>query len=716
MTIKKIRSACCGCYLQCSVIGHVEDGKIIKITGEPDDPTTHGSICPKGANFGEYAHHPDRLKYPLKRIGERGEGKWKRISWDEALDEIVVKLKEVISKYSPLSVVGCPTYGRNAILVPFLNALGSPNALGTTDHCEGASIVSDYATVGNFVSNFSHIPDYKNSNCIFIWGTDPSVASNPEWVGIKKVRKERDVKLVVIDPRKIKPAEQATLYLQIRPGTDGALALAMLNVIINEGLYDKEFVEKWCFGFDKLAERVQNFTPEKVQDITWIPAEKIREVARMYATNTPTCLFNKLGLNQQGNSFYAHRAYASLQAITGNLDVPGGNLLPKRLPGFIHSRDLLGWEVFNIEKINVPDVPPENRELEGKRIGAKRFPLWAGPDGASHDAHHQSVFKAMLYDDPYPVKALISLGMNPVVASPNPEEVIRALKNLDLNVAMEHFMTPSAELADFILPASCWCEGDGTAGEFNYSIFTIIQKLVDPPGEAWSDGKFLIELAKRLNLDKFPKWKNMREFTEWRLKDTGYTFEDLKQKGLVHYPMEYKTYEKRGFKTPTGKVELYSTWCEKFGYDPLPNYREPYEGEIENPELAEKFPLIFTGRREIFYTKTAGHNLSWARKIMPHNTLEIHPDTAKARGIENDDWVWVENSKSKRIRVKAKVTEKIHPKVVSAVACWWEPDKPGPEHGCLDQNINVLASSDPPYDPVAGTPPMKRIPVEVYRD
>ncbi len=715
--VKIIRSACHACYIQCGVLGHVQDGKIVKITGDPENPVTHGSTCPKGRNFAEYAHHPDRLKYPMKRVGERGEGRWERISWDQALDEIAEKLNAVKEKYGPLAIAHAPTYGRFTMLAPFLRALGSPNLYNTTDTCEGAGFASDYVTFGAFVSHFAHASDYAHAKTIVMWGTDVSVSFNPHWVGMtKRLQEDKDVKLVVIDPRKTKPAGRAHLWLQIRPGGDGALALAALNVIINEELYDKDFVSKWTVGFDKLCECVQAYPPEKAEKLTWIPAKKIRQFAHLYATHKPSTIYNRCGLTQQTNSFGACRAYACLIAITGNLDVPGGNILPKRLKGLVRAPDLTGWGAYSTAKkrpFEGEKMLPQ--EVEERQIGAKRFPLWSGPTGSVHQAHMVSIYKALLHDDPYPLRALILHGLNPVVTAPNTHEVINALKTLDLYVQMEHFMTPSGELADYVLPACTWAEKEELGAEHEHGIMIIRQPLIDPPGEAWEDRKFIIELAKKMKLENFPKWNDIHDFNEWRLKETGITFEELRRKGIIRIPWKYREYEEHGFKTPSGKVELYSSLCEKFDYNPLPYYVEPWESELEFPELADEYPLIFTGRREYIYYHSQGHNLKWARRKVPNNTLEIHPDAAKKCKVKDGDWVYVENPKKRRIRVQANVTDKTHPEVVSAIVCWWCPEKEDWYEKALEQNINVLADSDPPYDHVAGTPRMRRIPVRVYK-
>jgi len=696
---KIVRSICQRCHCECGVLVHVRDGEVIKVEGDPEHPMSRGFTCIKARTYPGVTHHPDRLKYPLRRAGERAGGKWERITWDEALDAIAKKLTETRAKYGPESfatihgdgprpthyATGCLTY-----------ALGSPNYVSDNTHiCYLPSYVAGHWTMGGSIL-MDVGPDYRNSNCILIIGGNPLAAHPARGPEILGAMRERKAKLIVIDPRRIELADKADLWLQVRPGTDAALVLGMIRTIIDEELYDKEFVNKWCYGFDKLKERIEEYPVAKVADITWVPADKIREAARLYATTKPAALHQRVAVEHNINSTQTCRAIHLLVALTGNIDVPGGNVFPMPLPGYVSLSSLWAGE----------DIRP-GVEVEEKRLGAREYPLIAGAGAVAPLVPMPITHDAIRFGTPYPLKAVFCAGANIVVNMQSSRVLWESLKdNLELFVVTDLFMTPTAELADYVLPAATWLERDELCDVMYVNCIGARQKAIEPLYESWHDLKMAIELVKRLpwaNRKALP-WNSVDEFNEALVKGVGITFRELKEKGYLKWPMKHKKYQENGFNTPTGKVELYSTGFEEYGYDPLPFYIEPPESPLSTPELLNDYPLIlYTGGKHIEYFHSEGRQIAALRERVPDPLVEIHPETAKQANIEDGDWVWIETPqvRGERVRFKARLTDAVHPKMAHARHCWWFPEKPAPEHGCFDSNINVVLTDEPPREEIS---------------
>ena len=359
-------------------------------------------------------------------------------------------------------------------------------------------------------------------------------------------------------------------------------------------------------------------------------------------------------------------------------------------------------------------------EIEEKRIGSKEFPLVAGPDAVLPFVPSPLAIEAMLTGKPYPIKALYCAGGNPVVDVQNSKRTWKALKNLKLLVVTDFFMTPTAELADYVLPATTWLEREECCDISYMDYISARQKAIEPLYECWDDLKILIELVKRIpwaNREIVP-WNDVSECNEWMVRGMGVTFGDFKKKGYIAVPHQYKKYEGKGFDTPSGKVELYSTILEKHGYDPLPSFREPPESPISTPELMKDYPFILiTGGRHIAYFHSEGRQIPSLRKLAPDPEIEIHPDTAKGLNIDNGNWVWLETPqvRGERVRFKARLTSHIHPEIVHVPHGWWFPEKPAPEHGCFDSNINVVMSGDSPREEICASVPTRGTLCKVYK-
>lgn len=710
---KIVRTVCQACHCECGVLVKVKEGAVVEIDGDPSHPMNRGFICVKGRAERERQYHSDRLKYPLKRIGDRGAGKWERISWDEALNAIAEKLSAVKDLYGSESIAAIhgtgPRRSLTASLLPY--ALGSPNRISVDLHiCFAPSLVAEGLTVGHSIM-MEQGPDYNNAECIIVWGANPLESHPARGREITTAKRKRNTKLIVVDPRKTALASTADQWLQIRPGTDDALALGFINVIIERELFDNDFVSKWCIGFDELKDSVKAFTPEKVSEITWIPSDQIIRAAEMYAITKPAALHHRVAIEHNTNSAQTDRALIILIALTGNVDVKGGNLLPMHIDGYIPSIALAGAG---------PWLQPAPDILE-KRIGAKEFPLIAGPDAILPFVPSALAVDAIIDENPYPLKALYCAGANPVINVQNSKRVWKALKNhLDLLIVVDFFMTPSAELADFVLPAATWLEREECCDLSYMGCISARQKAIEPLYESWDELKILIELVKRIpwaNRKSIP-WENVAESNEWMVKGMGISFDELKQRGLIGVEHEYRKYEKEGFHTQSGKVELYSSIFKKFGYSPLPDFKEPPESPVSTPELMEEYPFILiTGGRSIAYFHSEGRQVPSLRKLVPDPVAQINPAAAKNLNVAEGDWIWLETPKVKgeRVKFKTSLTEGIHPKVVHVPHGWWFPERTGPEHGCFDSNISVVMSGDPPRDIICGSVATRGTLCKIYK-
>jgi anaerobic selenocysteine-containing dehydrogenase len=655
------------------------------------------TACPKGATIPDVMYHPARLLYPLKRIGRRGEGKWQRISWQEAINTIGQRLKEIKERYGPEAIhVSCGS-GQKHIGVQALaiakKLWPTPNTHWGRYTCETPDDMNNSVTFGDLIT-YEFGPDYAHSKCIILWGANPDATVPAQTRDIYRALR-KDAKVIVIDPRPIPMTERAQIWFRIRPGTDAALALAMINVIIGERLFDSEFVTKWCFGFDELRKHVKKYPPEWAAKITGLAKDEIVRAARTYATTKPGCIYVRLGSGgQQITSTQTSRAISLLVAICGNVDVPGGNLLYYRT-----FRDALFWHVYDMGKgIKGP------ANIEERRIGAKEYPLMHKE--AVCDV--PGVIRAM---EDGRVKALWCVADNLAVAEMDSRKIWKLMKNkLDFIFVSDFFMTPTAELADIILPAAFYTEIDTLVAAYLYpsNYITALKKIVKPLGECKDDREVAIEIAKAMGVDVSP-WGSVREFLNWRLKYLGITFDQLCQRrgSRITFPRKFRRYRNSTppFHTVSGKVELYSQVFESIGIEPLPTYQEPPESPVSTPELYRDFPLIYTHYRLPSYMHSEGRQIGHQRNLEPSPCLEINPQTASGLGISEGDWVYLETPKSKgewHLHYQARLVPQMHPDVVAGPHAWWFPEEPGPEHGCFDSNINAVLTLDPPYDPVVG--------------
>ncbi len=727
------KTICMWCHGNCEVNVHVKDGQLVKVVADekyPGNKELHAQTvrsCPRAVKAADWFHHPDRLDYPLKRSGERGEGKWGQISWEQAMDEIADKLDEIRNKYGAEAIATSSGTARthDEYRGRFFNLLGSPNNAGQGTICWGPANVVSAIVCGGSVVTASRPP----TKCTIMWGTNPQQSMWRLWLNTVR-RQDVGEKLIVIDPRRTRTAERADLWLPIRPGTDCALAMAMINVIIEEELYDKEFVNKWCYGFDQLSERAKEYPPDKVAEISWIPADKIREVARTYATNKPSIIVNHMGIEQLPNGIEALHARYILTAITGNLDIRGGELIRRRHPSIVSN--------FEIELNNL--MPAEQK---AKQIGSDRFRLMSFPGyeltiesaqrtGSefcrTHNclAHAPSVYEAMITGKPYPIRAMITMSSNPLVTQANTKHVYKALKSLDLYVVMDYWLTPSAEIADYVPPAASWLERPAFwTRDDTHPIIEVGEAALphQVPGQydRRRDYDLWRGLGIRLGQGEYWPWETLEDAFNSRLAPLGYnSIEEFiaKKNGSDRARFEDKTYEKVGFATPTTKVELYSTILEKLGYDPLPKYIEPVESP-NNIELTKEFPLILiTGARHQPFYHSEHRQVDSLRKMHPQPLVQINPKTASELGISDGDWVWIETPRG-RVRQKCQYFDGIDPRVVSAQHGWWFPEMPGEEpwlRGVWQSNIDVVTNDDPEHcNQINGGWPLRTLMCKIYK-
>ncbi|HEY5899054.1 MAG TPA: molybdopterin-dependent oxidoreductase [Burkholderiales bacterium] len=682
-----LKSTCRMCHGGCSTLLHVKDDRIVRIEGDPEGPLNHGRLCPMGHASLELVRSPKRLTHPQIRTGARGEGKWRRASWDEAYDYLCEKIRAIWDRYGKEGIaIGTGTGRHHLHWVPrFANMMGTPNAGNPgMAQCLFPRVNTMNLTYGQFAWC-----DYRGSRMpgsLLFWGHNPLTSSPDGEVGFQVLDAlKANPKIIVVDPRRTWLAKQAHVFLQLRPGTDDALALAMLNCIIADGSYDKAFVEKWTHGFDQLAERVKPFTPEWAQPITWVPAEKIRAAARLWMESQPGALEWGCAIEHTPNTIQTVRAISMLPALAGSIDIPGGWVFGMR-----------GVAPFPF----LPEVLPE--EQRRKRLGADAYKVLAGAGSRVPSAHMPSVFKSMRTGEPYWTKGFLVFGNNALSTYADSRLVRESLMKLDLLMVADLFMTPTCELADVVLPVAAWPELDQVvAMPYHGEDVISVQQRGEQVGECKQDEMIMTELARRLRLPHCDD--DPYDIFNALVKPTGLTYNELAESGPVKVPMKYRKYEEKGFATPTGKIELYSTAFEKLGYDPLPYYEEPPESPLSRPDLLKDFPYVLTtgARIPVFY-HSEYRQLPKLRRGDKEPRVEIHPDTAKAHGIGDGDWVAISSPRGS-IRQRAVLSADIHPQVINCEHGWWFPERDDPEHGAFESNANVLTNQSPPYDPAMGT-------------
>lgn len=702
-----------GCHEGCQVIFYTDDdGKLVKVEGDPNSPFNQGRLCMRCLELPELVNHESRLRYPMKRVGERGEDKWERISWDEAYDIIEARVREFQKKDGPESIISMIGTGRNVSQVIAHNQyanFGGPDltlCFLSGDSCMLPRTALCYVVMGNqWVADMSQFretryesdPEWVLPECIVIWGTNPVVCNSDAFLGHWIVEAmKRGSQLIAVDPQLTWIASRAKYWLRLRPGTDAALALGMMNVIINEGLVDRDFIDRWTYGYEALAERVQEYPVEKVAEICWIEPGEIVEAARFYAKAHPSTIQWGLAVDMSKIGTQTAHAIACLAGITGNIDNPGGNILIDQAGGLE-----FGYN-SGIEYLKEGMVE--------KRLGNSKYNL--KKYGFTASSQSDAILMACETGkdekgDPRPVNMLWIQSSNPITnMGQDAPRIYRAMKNVPFICVVDMFKTPFAvACADLILPCAMSNERDCVRVWFDP-----LRSLTKCSSfyEAKEDEQIMIDLGHRLAPELWPEWvQTPRDYMNWRMSTAPAcrfdSMEELEEAGGVYYhDFRYRKYEKGllrpdgkpGFMTSTGRYEFFITLFDSWGVDALPFYEEPPTSPYSTPDLAEEYPLVLTtGKRsfEFFHSEWRQADTT-SRELHPVPYFDIHPVTAEKYGVVEGQWAWIENQMGK-CRQVARFNATLDPRVISTEHGWWFPEQDAAEpslFGVFDCNPNNL--------------------------
>ncbi|MFT5114245.1 MAG: anaerobic selenocysteine-containing dehydrogenase [Parasphingorhabdus sp.] len=788
---KQVSSFCALCVSRCGAVATLEDGRFTKLAADPTHPTGQ-ALCIKGKVAPEIVYSPDRLLHPVKRTRPKGDPDpgWQHISWDEALDTVAQKMTELAAQHGAESVAfsnASPSTSAMSDSIAWIqrlrHAFGSPNQSGSMELCGWGRYLANIYSFGVGLPA-ECMPDLENAGCILYWGYNPTVSRVAHSTATRAAQK-RGAKLVVVDPRYAGLARQADEWLQVRPGTDGALALGLAQVMIDRGWYDEAFVRNWTNGpllvredngmflraqdinpsdktdsflawdqstdqpitydaesqqyqagketlalfgsfevgttdglatcqpvFQQMADLCNRYVPGEVERITGVPADQVQNCAKLLWDSRPVAYMAWSGLEQQSNATQVARAIGLLYALTGNFDMKGGNVQFPLVP----SADILGNEFLS------PEQRSKTLGLSERPLGLPRFDHITSSD----------IYRAVLEQQPYPVRGLVSFGSNLLVAHADGEVGREALSKLDFHVHIDLFMNPTAELADIVLPTTSPFESEGLKIGFEInqaacSLIQLRQRLVEPRGEARSDIEIIFDLACRLGLGKHFWAGDIDAAYRHQLAPSGVTLEALRENPAgISVPLEiryqkYANASKQGspaFNTPSRKVEFYSETLLKHGYSPLPDYEKPLVSHGQRPELEKSFPLILTCTKDSLYCESQHRGLPSLRRRAPDPQVDLHPSTAAERNIAAGDWVTI-STLNGQIRARARFDKSLDPQVVCGQHGWWqacpEIDAPGYDVvGSDSANFNLVIGHDA-VDPVSGSVPMRAYVCEVMR-
>ncbi len=707
------RALCSSCDIYCQVLVDVEDGAVRRVRATDTRPL-RANICMKGVHAPAGFSHPDRVIHPLRRKGARGSGAWQRVSWDTALDEIAERLQKVVDRHGPEALAVATsqwnTQTENGAGRRFMNLLGSPNWISGVALCAGNT-----AAINRMVYGWFPYPDYPNTRCIALFGHNPRKHSwTPVYNAIRRAQ-QKGAKLIVLDPRRSENAELADIWLPLKPGTDAAMCFGWLKVILDEGLYDKAFVARWTVGFDAFRARVDEFPLDRVSAITGVDPDLIAAAARIYATNTPGVIPWTPITDQQRNSTSAIRLHCALRALTGALDVPGGEVLHGFHP-----------EIVSETELELHEALPEAQRA--KQLGSDTHPAFTyrgtaalreptrrvwGRDHAnlisgSYMANPSATFRAMADGVPYPVKAFFNLGNNTLMSFANMRLIHRAILNQDLVVAMDHMKTPTAQLGDYVLPGDAWTERNCLSDGFGWTaIQRPSQKAVEPPGECRPVYDFWRELARRMGFEDHFPWRTNEDVLDFRVAALGLSFEEFAERHPYHMaPPRFRKYEETGFATPSGKVELASSVLDGLGFDPLPYWRDA-------PPPPADYPLtLFFGLRDDPFFQTGHRHITALREKAPEPEAFVTAADAEAAGLQAGDWARVETPQGS-VRLRVKIRDDLPAGLVRVPHGWWLPEKPASDDLCgawAHADAQICPDDDDNLDREQGIPHLKGLP------
>lgn len=784
--VRQVQGYCGLCIARCGTVATLTDGRFTRLDPDPTHPTG-AAICAKGRAAPELVYHKDRLTKPLRRTRPKGDAApgWEEISWDAALDQTAAAMRRIAGQHGPEAVAFSQSSGSTTAIAdsaPYvrrlMNAFGTPNLVWALDLCGwGRAFATRYVFgVGTVAigSAGGAMADIAESGCLILWGYNPSFSrithATATVAGLK-----RGMKLIVIDPRNVGLANKADVWLPVRPGTDGALALGLANIMIERGWYDEEFVRAWSNGpllvrsdtgrllkaselasgggsgqfvawdslanrtvnydpaagryettaedlalrgeytvttiqgavrcrpaFDRYAELCKTYSPDVIERTCWIPPGQLERAAHTIWHARPVSYYAWSGHEHHANSTETARAMSMLYALTGSFDVAGGNVLLPAVPA---------------GSVTGEELPAARRHAPA--IGLVERPL--GPARWSSVSTHD-FYRAVLEGSPYPVRGLIGFGSNLLLAQGDPARGRAALSALDFYAHADLFMTPTAALADIVLPVASCFEREALKIGFEISAdaqsrVQFRQAIVEPPGQARSDTEIIFGLATRLGLGEQFWDGNVDASYREQLRPSGISLEQLRAEPAgLRKPLttRYRKYadrdadgNPRGFPTPSRKIEFWSETFLDHGYSAMPDFVEPPIGPVARPDLAASFPLILTCAKPSLFCQTQHRALPSLRRRALHPEVELNPATAAARGIRNGDWVEV-RTPAGAMRARARFSDQLDPRIVVGEHGWWQ--------GCDELGI---ASSDPfeangtnfnltvdaaIRDPVSGTP------------
>jgi anaerobic selenocysteine-containing dehydrogenase len=787
----RIPGYCAQCVSRCGSIAVIENGRFVALEPDPSHPTGK-ALCAKGRAAPELVYHPDRLLYPVKRTRPKGDldPGWQRISWDEALDLTAARLRRIAEEHGPesvvFSVVSPSTSASDDSLVwleRLKNAFGSPNLSISMELCGWGRYLAPLYTFGTSVPGV-YMPDLENAGCILFWGYNPNLARLVHATATVEARK-RGARLIVVDPRRTGPATKADIWLRVRPGTDGALALGIAQAMIQHGWFDREFIRDWTNGpllvrtdsgrllthsdltaqgsaqqyvawneatgrpiiydpatggyegdnpqpalfgtfaietlrgevtcrpaFTLTAELCRRYPPERVEAICGIERSQIEATARMLWEERPVAYYAWSGVEMQTSSTQIARAIAQLYALTGSFDAQGGNVLFAAVP----MANATGVEL----------LPTEQR---AQALGLPERPL--GPS-RWHFVTSEEIYRGILEQQPYGVRGMVGFGANLLLAHANAQRGREALMALDFYVHTDLFMSPTAELADVVLPVASAFEREALKVGFEVSpdaqsLVQLRQRVVEPRGEARSDTEIIFDLASRLGLGAHFWDGDIEAAYRYQLGPSGVSLEALReQPGGVRVALQtrYRKFAEqedgvpRGFNTPTRKVELYSETMLEHNYPPLPEYEEPLMSPSSRPDLARQYPLILTCAKHTLFCESQHRALPSLRRRAMDPEVELHPTAAAERGIGSGDWVYIETPEGS-VRARARMNDTLETNVVCGQHGWWQacPDlgKPGYDPlGPDGANLNLIIGNEA-IDPVSGSVPHRAYLCQIRR-
>ncbi len=783
---RTIRTYCAQCFSNCPVVAHIENGRFVRVSPDKEHPF-HRPLCPKGFAGPELVASDQRLTHPMKRVTPKGakEPAWERISWEEALDTIARNMTRIKQQHGPEAFVfsqtnvSSPLWELTAFIRRLANLYGTPNHMTTTHICNWHRDNGSALTFGKPGDEFAAgWPDFTNTRCMLIWGHNPANTLNAYKHQINAALK-RKAKLIVVDPRRTKTAAKADSWLQIKPGTDGALALGMIHVMLQNGWHDTEFVRNWTNApllvrcdtgdllrtqalrtgceddnafafvdsltrqvvpyvpgeksecrpeldaavdvllangrtvacktvFALLRESVSRYTPEYVETVTTIPAKQLVETVRMIVANSPASWYSFNGVEQNINATQTNRAICLFYALTGDFDKQGGNHVNSLLPPLDYP---FGFEF----------VTPE---MFRKNLALPQHPL--GPAGTIMGVPPHLVCKAIEAGVPYPVKALMVFGANTISANPDSAAIAAALKKLEFHVHIEHFLPPTAELADIVLPSTSFWEssrvGYPLAFRENNWVIQWCEAVAEPRGESRDVLWILFELAKRLGYSENFWNGSLDAAFEAMLQPTGISLEDLKKAEggvFLQGPLAYQQYRENGFSGMTGRVELFSQLMKDSGHAPLPEWTDPLSVFEKAGIRGEDYPFLLITAKLREFCQSQHRVLPCLRKRHPKPFLEINEDQARTMDINEGDMVSLATAHG-AIRLEAKPTPDIGADVVCTQHGWWqacpEIDQPGQDIYTQEgANANLLLSVDF-TDNLSGSVHMRGVPCKVRKE